>query len=117
MAVPLEIVSRARRAKEGGWMGRRRWYRCRKCDKHFMVDTGKPLPEEDRLCPECRGNIQIHEGVKGAGLTVNVSYFTLRALACPLAEYPLLCQKKNCSGCPTREQAIIKAREEIGGNE
>lgn len=55
MVTQFEAGSRSRAAKEGGWLGRKRWYRCRKCDSRFMVDTGKPLPEDERICPACRG--------------------------------------------------------------
>lgn len=52
---PCEVSSRSRRAREGGWLGRRRNYRCRKCDAMFQVDTRFPLPEDRKLCPDCRG--------------------------------------------------------------
>lgn len=30
---------------------------CRKCDNKFQVDTREPLPEDFRICPECRVTI------------------------------------------------------------
>ncbi len=51
---PFEVGSRSRCAREGGWLGRKRIYRCRKCDSRFQVDTLNPLPEEDRICPSCK---------------------------------------------------------------
>ncbi len=53
MVVPFEIGSRSRRAREG-WAGRRRNYKCRKCGSKFQVDTRSPLPEDARLCRNCR---------------------------------------------------------------
>ena len=52
----FEVGSRSRSAREGGWLGVKRNYRCRKCDARFQVDTLNPLPEDERLCPDCRGD-------------------------------------------------------------
>lgn len=54
MNTPFEIASHSRAAREGGWTGRRRWYRCRKCNAKLKVDVAKPLSGEDRICPECK---------------------------------------------------------------
>ena len=54
--IPFENGSKSRCATEGGWLGRKRNYRCRKCDKMFQVDTLEPLPEDERLCEDCRGD-------------------------------------------------------------
>ncbi len=54
MVKPFEVGSRSRAAHEGGWIGRRRTYRCRGCGAKFQVDTRHPLPEKDRLCPTCQ---------------------------------------------------------------
>ena len=54
MIIPFEIGSRSRLAKEGGWKGRRRNYRCRKCGAKFQHD-GFQLIEAARICPSCRG--------------------------------------------------------------
>ncbi len=56
MQEQFEVGSRSRRAREGGWMGRKRWYKCRVCNARFLVDTGKPLAKSERLCQKCRGN-------------------------------------------------------------
>jgi len=51
---PFEQGSRSRAAREGGWLGRRRNYKCRQCGDEFQVDTRKPLPEDRRICPDCQ---------------------------------------------------------------
>ncbi len=56
------MITRCRsRAYQEGWAGRRRWYRCRKCDDKFQVDVREPLPESERLCPQCRGQVDLRE--------------------------------------------------------
>ncbi len=50
---PFEEGSRSRAAREGGWLGRRRWYKCRKCGERFKVDTREPLPINLRYCNAC----------------------------------------------------------------
>ena len=50
----FERGSRSRQAREGGWLGRRRNYRCRRCGNKFQVDTIRPLAEEDRICHICK---------------------------------------------------------------
>lgn len=52
----FEVKSRSRAAREGGWLGRRRNYRCRQCGEKFQVDIRDPIPETERICPECRGD-------------------------------------------------------------
>ena len=42
-----------------GWLGRRRWYKCRSCGQKFPVDTLNPLPEADRTCRPC-DNLKPH---------------------------------------------------------
>ncbi len=42
------------REKVEGWLGRKRWYKCRECGRKFQVDTLGPLPISDRVCPLCR---------------------------------------------------------------
>jgi hypothetical protein len=37
-----------------GWIGRRRTYKCRKCQAKFQVDTLNPLPIAKRICPICK---------------------------------------------------------------
>lgn len=54
MTIPFECGSRSRCAREGGWLGRRRTYRCRQCGQKFKVDTPHALPEGARLCSTCR---------------------------------------------------------------
>lgn len=44
---------RTRFAREGGWLGRRRHYKCRKCGNDFVHD-GFTLPEKERICTPCR---------------------------------------------------------------
>jgi hypothetical protein len=46
------LTTRSREYVEG-WLGRRRWYRCRKCGDKYMVDTRDPVPERERFCPKC----------------------------------------------------------------
>lgn len=36
-----------------GWLGRRRWYKCRNCGEKFQVDTLNALPEAERTCRTC----------------------------------------------------------------
>ena len=48
--VQPQSEGRTRFAREGGWLGRRRHYRCRRCDKDFVHD-GNTLPEDLRICP------------------------------------------------------------------
>ena len=50
----FERGSRSRRVREGGWLGRRRNYKCRRCHERFQVDTIRPLTEKDRLCLACK---------------------------------------------------------------
>lgn len=49
----LHPTTRCREYREGR-ISRRRTYRCRQCPNKFQVDTLKPLPEYDRICPECK---------------------------------------------------------------
>ena len=52
--VQPQSEGRTRFAREGGWLGRRRHYRCRNpgCGKDFVHD-GFTLPEDARICPVC----------------------------------------------------------------
>lgn len=43
-----------RREYREAWLGRRRTYSCRECEEKFQEDRLSPLPEIDRVCPECR---------------------------------------------------------------
>ncbi len=45
---------RSRFAREGGWLGKRRTYKCRMCGDKFQVDTKDPLPLYERKCPKCK---------------------------------------------------------------
>ncbi len=42
------------REKMEGRRGRRRTYRCRKCQTKFRVDLLRPLPIKERICPDCK---------------------------------------------------------------
>jgi hypothetical protein len=42
--------------KEGGWLGRRRNYTCRKCGMKFQADVRYPVPEKARFCYPCLEN-------------------------------------------------------------
>lgn len=44
---------RTRFALEGGYIGRRRHYRCRRCGDDYVHD-GLRLPEDNRICGMCR---------------------------------------------------------------
>lgn len=46
-------TTRNREYREG-WLGRRRTYQCRECGIKFQTDILNPLPEIDRVCPDCR---------------------------------------------------------------
>ena len=49
--------TRTRFAREGGYTGRRRNYKCRGCGQGFQHD-GNQLPEKARLCLDCRADAQ-----------------------------------------------------------
>lgn len=49
----MENYCRSREKLEG-WQGRHRTYFCTECSKPIHVDTLKPLPKIDRVCPECK---------------------------------------------------------------
>jgi hypothetical protein len=49
-------VSRRRMYREGGYLGRKRNYLCRKCGQKFQHD-GFQLAENDRVCSSCRNVI------------------------------------------------------------
>lgn len=48
----LETTTRSREYREGK-ISRRRTYRCRKCGEKFQEDRLSPLPENERICPDC----------------------------------------------------------------
>ena len=56
MTIPFETGSRSRAAREGGWKGTRRWYKCRRCGKPFLKDIKETLPEKEKVCPACKGD-------------------------------------------------------------
>lgn len=49
----MQNTSRCREKTEG-WLGRRRTYTCTECSAKFQTDTLNPLPEIDRVCPDCK---------------------------------------------------------------
>ena len=46
--------TRTRRYREGGWLGRRRKYICRRCGHKFEVDAMRPWKAEERVCWTCQ---------------------------------------------------------------
>lgn len=52
-------TTRSRECKEG-WGGRRRNYICIECHTKFQVDTLSPLPQIERVCPNCRERTYIY---------------------------------------------------------
>lgn len=46
-------TTRSREYRQG-WLGRRRTYRCRECGNKFQEDRMEPMPEYNRVCPDCR---------------------------------------------------------------
>ncbi len=52
-------TTRCREYREG-WLGRRRSYTCRECGIKFEEDKLSPLPEIDRVCPDCRKRTYVY---------------------------------------------------------
>lgn len=43
-----------------GRLGRRRTYPCTECKLKFQVETLNPLPEIERVCPECKKHTYVY---------------------------------------------------------
>ncbi len=72
------------REKTEGWLGRRRTYCCRECHLAFRVDTLDPLPEEKRICHQCKDGspYTFTDKLNGEDIVVkgtDVIFATLRA--------------------------------------
>jgi len=55
----MQNLSRCRE-KTGNWLGRRKNYICRECQTQFQVDTISPLPDIDRVCPDCKARTSVY---------------------------------------------------------
>ena len=44
------------RAYQQSWRGRRRTYKCLQCGIKFQVDTVNAVPDNERICRECKAN-------------------------------------------------------------
>lgn len=77
-------TTRSRQHREG-WLGRKKNYICRECHQPFQVDTLNPLPEIDRVCPDCRQRTYVYtftnpkDGKDVPIRASNVELATLRA--------------------------------------